>query len=245
MAEISDSIDKYLTGNYELTHPDWHAGDAFLKAADIKEPVQSVIDELSAQGGLREFRIADVGAGVGLVLKELKAQLTISPEVRWSPTAYEISPHAAKLARDLNPELPLIQRALKPNEASYDVALLVDVLEHVENPWELLRTVRSNAQYLVVRQPLLGNFSRFRHNNYKLQRDQWGHISLFNYFSFLDMAKACGWNPFRLELAAPWELASAGPKRTPFAGWILTKFNRPFASFLIDGFYLNGAFRRH
>lgn len=158
-------------------------------------------------------------------------------------TAYEISPQAAAVARERNPEMRVEQRFLRVAEERFDMAMLVDVLEHVENPWELLRTVRTNCRYLVVRQPLLGNFSRFRYDDYRNQREHWGHISCFNYRSFLDMASACGWLPLKLELRAPWELIGHDPLDAGFLKRLVARKWPVAASFFIDGFYLIAAFK--
>jgi hypothetical protein len=200
---------------------------------------------MTAEKHTSTLRIADVGAGVGLVLVELTGMIqTHWPNVRVIPVAFEISREAATVAKTKNPSLEVHQKLLSHTDGPFDVAMLVDVLEHVENPWDLLRTARSTAEYLVVRQPLLGNYPRFRHDNYGDQRTHWGHIGYFSYRSFLDMAAACGWQAIHLDLLAPWELATDKPRRGGLAARVLLKLNRVTASFLVDGFYLNGAFRR-
>jgi hypothetical protein len=166
------------------------------------------------------------------------------PSIRIIPTAFEVSPEAAAMAKANAPGLEVYQKPLDPTDGPYEIVAFVDVLEHVENPWELLRTAQSTSEYLVVRQPLLGNYSRFRHNNYKNQRLEWGHVGYFNHRSFLDMTAACGWQPIHLDLLAPWELAVTQPNRASLAGRLLLKLNRVTASFFVDGFYLNAAFRR-
>jgi len=92
------------------------------------------------------------------------------------------------------------------DSGNFDAALLIDVLEHLENPWDMLRVAAHNSKYLVVRQPLIANYSNFRHRNYSTQREHWGHIAYFNFPSFMDMADACGWKPIYSSLLPPWEL---------------------------------------
>ena len=216
-----------------------------MKARDLYDPIQAVISHMTSENPVSALRLVDVGAGAGLVLAELKRNI----ESEWSgisvvPTAFEISPEAVTIARTRNPNLDVRQKLVTQDDGPFDAAMLVDVLEHVENPWELLRTVYSCSEYLLVRQPLLGNFARFRHDNYRDQRLQWGHIGYFNYRSFLDMTVACGWQPLHLNLLAPWELASDVPRRKSLGAGLLLSLNRVMASFIVDGFYLNAAFRR-
>jgi hypothetical protein len=194
MNDITQNITRYMAGEYKALHPSWHAEDAPLKARDLHGPIRAVISQMTAEKHTSTLRIADVGAGVGLVLVELTKMIqTHWPNVRVIPVAFEISREAATVAKTKNPSLEVHQKLLSHTDGPFDVAMLVDVLEHVENPWDLLRTARSTAEYLVVRQPLLGNYPRFRHDNYGDQRTHWGHIGYFSYRSFLDMAAACGW----------------------------------------------------
>jgi hypothetical protein len=122
------------------------------------------------------------------------------------------------------------------------MTMLVDVLEHLENPWEMLRTVRTNSRYLVVRQPLEEGFPMFRHKSYARQRERLGHVGFFNWHSFLDMASATGWQPLEAKLLAPWELHCYRRHR-PCLKSLLVRFNRPIMSHFISGFYMIGAFK--
>jgi hypothetical protein len=229
----------YTDGNYAKQHPDWHLADAPGKALDL----QAAVEAVAAAVGGKKLVLADIGAGVGGVLDQLVTLFrTKMPQLEISPIAFEMSLEAASEARRRFPDLDVRQKLLEPTDGPFDATLFVDVLEHVENPWELLRTARSVSQYLIVRQPLLANWSRFFHDNYRDQRETWGHISLFNCRSFADMTLATGWKPLLLQLLAPWELAGSGKKR--LLPGIIVKINRPISSFVIDGFYLIGAYER-
>ena len=58
------------------------------------------------------------------------------------------------------------------------------------------------------------------------------------------MAAATGWKPLQVEVVPPWQLAINRGQRPSLAARTLLRFNRPLASFLISGFYLNGVFER-
>jgi hypothetical protein len=62
------------------------------------------------------------------------------------------------------------------------------------------------------------------------------------------MAAATGWKPLRLRLAAPWEIGGpCGTGGTTGLGplkRLLTYLSREKASFLLEGFYLNGIFQK-
>jgi hypothetical protein len=157
---------------------------------------------------------------------------------------FEVSQFAVEAGRKLFPHLDLRQKFFELTDGNFDAVLFVDVLEHLENPWDLLRRARATSEYMIVRQPLLENFSTFRHNNYRNQRQEWGHIGYFNYNSFMDMAIASGWKSFKVELLADWELAGHLGRHVSPLHKLFARANRKMASYLLSGFYLNGAFRR-
>jgi hypothetical protein len=230
----------YTEGEYAKRHPDWHLADAPGKAIDIAPAVAAVADAI----GCNRLTIADVGAGVGGVLDELMTVLnTERPQLQISPVAFEISLEAATEARRRYPKLDVRQKFLASTDGPFDATMFIDVLEHVENPWALLRTAGAVSRYLIVRQPLLSNCSRFFHDNYKDQREKWGHIGLFNSRSFADMALATGWKPISVRVLGPWELTYF-PGKKRLLPRLLVRMNRELSSFVIDGFYLIGAYER-
>ena len=228
----------YTDGGYARKHPDWHLPDAPAKARDLAGGLAELLRRLPG----KRLRLADVGAGVGGVLTEVvQVVRKLDPEVHVDPVGFEVSHQAVRTAQQLFPDLPMRCKILEASDGPFDVVLLVDVLEHVENPWELLRATRDTSRFLLLRQPLLENFSTFRHDNYLGQREQWGHIGFFTCRSFLDMAAATGWFPVKADLMAPWELATSGKR----GGWpqrALCRLDRVSASYFLSGFYLTGLF---
>jgi SAM-dependent methyltransferase len=228
----------YTEGKYAEQYPDWHLEDSPHKVEDLLPSILALIDSKN----LAEIKIADIGAGVGGVLSHLEKQIReVRPTVTVRTVGYEISPYAVEAAKNLFPQLEMRQRSVNNDDGPYDVALFVDVLEHLENPWEILRVVRKVASHIAVRQPLLESFSTFRGRNYRHQRLHWGHIAYFNYYSFIDLAEATGWTPLHIKLTAPWELAGNKPR-----SWLhnlLTRMNRPMASHFMSGFYMCGTFQ--
>lgn len=244
MKNLSESLSKYTDGEYLAENPTWHAEGSADKAEDLIVLMKGVVTHHHAKSGSGTFSFADIGGGAGLVCRSLCEGLVNEfPEIKFRPAIYEVAPQAARMSRENNPDVPVFEKLMQENEARYNGVLFVDVLEHIENPWESLRIARTNADYLIVRQPLLGNFPRFRHRDYEGQRKQWGHISCFNYWSFIDLAKATGWEPMTLSLLAPWELSGAKRGVPTFFKRFLTHQNRIMSSFFMDGFYLLGAFK--
>lgn len=241
----TDATAIYREGQYARLHADWHIRDAPAKAQDLLPAMEALAENLSGKPCL----IADVGTGVGGVPVELRKRLANRlPHFSPAFVGYEIAAEAVQTAHTLFPDLEIRNRHLSEDDGRFDAVMFVDVLEHLESGWEMLRLASRISDYLIVRQPLLDNFGLFRGNKYGSQRATLGHISYFNYRSFLDMASATGWMPLQLRLAAPWEIGgpcdTGGTRGMRPVKRLLTHLSRENASFLLEGFYLIGIFRK-
>lgn len=240
MSTAKAAIERYVQGDYQAKHPNWHLADSAKKAADL----QAALEAMLRDSPQKKWSIVDVGAGAGGVLDEtIKRINAMDRGIEVQACGFEISPHAIALAAQRFPHLSMRQKFFEASDGPFDAVMFTDVLEHSENPWEMLRTAREAARYMLVRQPLLENFSTFRHDNYRNQREEWGHVGFFTYRFFLEMAAATGWTPLKVDLVAPWELATKDAKGGMIQR-LMTKTNRAMASYFISGFYLNGVFRR-
>lgn len=238
---MANATNVYINGDYGLKHQDWHLVDAPGKAEDLMPGLLAAIES----SGSNTFRLADIGTGVGGVLLEVVKQLNqVHKNLNVESVGFEISPLAVETGRKLFPNLNIRQKFFESSDGPFDAVMFVDVLEHLENPWEMLRTARNSSKYMIVRQPLLESFSTFRHNNYRDQREHWGHIGYFNYYSFMDMVEATGWKPLKVDLLASWELAGNKGQRVSPIYRLFVRANRLMASHFLSGFYLNGVFKR-
>jgi Methyltransferase domain len=238
---MNNATELYISGEYANQHLDWHLSDASNKVKDILSYLQLVV-EISAKDNLR---IGDIGAGVGGVLHEsIKVLKDKYSNLRISGTGFEISPSAVEKSRKIFPNLDIQQKAFEKSDTGFDVVMFIDVLEHLENPWEMLRIARETSEFMIIRQPLIENFSTFRQNQYRLQKETWGHIAYFNYYSFIDMAQTTGWKPIKLDLCPPWNLEGENKGKASLLNKSLVKINHIMASYLLSGFYLNGVFQR-
>ncbi len=232
--------DLYSSGAYADKHEDWHLSHAPGKAQDIWPSLAAIADRTNSP----KLKIADVGAGVGGVLHEAGRLLQErNPNLELELHAYDIASVAIEAGRKQFPKLHFHCQFFDASEGPYDAVMLIDVLEHLENPWELLRTVHAASEHLIIRQPLIESFSTFRHRNYRVQRNHWGHIAYFNVHSLADMLESVGWEPIESRLVAPWELKTGTQKAPWHARW-LTRLSRNWASFALSGFYVNAAYRR-
>jgi hypothetical protein len=231
----------YASGGYWGDHhAEWFT-TAPTKQADFIDGFLAAVDD----AGTSEVRVVDIGGGNGWTLVQtLKLASARRPAVRFTPTCYEIAPDAVAIGRERFPDLDLRHRIFDPADGPFDIAMLIDVLEHLENPWQMLRDVHASANYLVVRQPLLASLSTFRNGAYRAQREELGHIGFFDVRQFKDMLGACGWEPLHLDLVALWEWPVNKGMHAPWWKKALVRWNRELMSYIFSGFYLNGAFKR-
>ncbi len=235
------ATDSYSDGGYWSTeHADW-LNTKPTKHVDILPGLLAAVDAV----GKEHIRIADIGTGNAWVFMEALSLIRAArPQCNLIPTGFEVAPDGVASARARFPDLDLRERLFTDREGPFDIVMLIDVLEHLENPWDMLRQCRAAGGYLVVRQPLIASWSTFRNNQYENQRRALGHIALFDYRQFLDMTKATGWAPVATELLPVWEWPMNKGMKASLWKKLLVKWNREFASFVLSGFYLNGAFKR-
>jgi hypothetical protein len=228
---VVHAFSQYANGDYREAHPDWHAGDALGKADDLCGLVAIAVAEHDVRS------ICDIGAGTGDVLrhlaKTLRASSSATPLVF---VGYEPSPDAKIMPRADGDSIEMRQVFFDEDGPDHDLALLVDVLEHVGDPRALLLAVRRRTRCLVVRQPLIESFGMFRNDAYREQRIRLGHINCWNTRSFADLMESAGWTATDSSLVAPWEL-KAPTSTSSLLGRAFVKLSRLYASYFMSGFY--------
>ncbi len=162
-------MDRYTSGSYARDNPDWHDGDAPHKAAGLARVIRSV--------GWRPATVADVGCGTGAVLhrlsRELRAEL---PDTRWE--GWDPAPEAARGARRHEGEgVTFVEGDFTVSDRRVDLALLVDVVEHVADDVAFLAAVAERADRLLLRLPLdLSALDVLRPRRMLEARRRYGHL---------------------------------------------------------------------
>jgi hypothetical protein len=142
MAEVED---RYLGGGYLEENPDWHRTEAPWKAANVST--------MLADNSLRPTTLCEIGCGSGDVLVHLQRLL---PHTQLS--GFDIAPQAQRFWQRAPGAESNIQFTLgdfhQLNRAHYDVLLMLDVFEHVRDPFSFLEKSRSHATHFVFHIPL-------------------------------------------------------------------------------------------
>jgi cyclopropane fatty-acyl-phospholipid synthase-like methyltransferase len=136
--------DLYTTGDYAASNPGWHIEESPWKARHILR--------LLSKHQLTPRTVCEVGCGAGEVLAQLQRHM--APETRF--TGYEISPHAITLCQaraNARLDFRLADITQEPG-GDYDLLLLLDVVEHLEDYFSFLRALRPKSRSTLFHFPL-------------------------------------------------------------------------------------------
>ena len=165
---MSGSI--YTDGSYLRRNPTWHAEDSRWKADHVFEILR--------KNRIAPMTVCEVGYGAGEVLHQLHGLMP--DNVTFS--GYEISPQAYEMARPKSKDRLSyhLKDLLEERDARFDVVLVIDVLEHVEDIYGFLRGLHPKGRHAVFHIPLdLSVYSVLRTTHIIDERRRTGHIHYF------------------------------------------------------------------
>lgn len=171
--------DRYTDGEYLAKNPSWHVEDSPYKAKDIVSILR--------KNNVQPNRVAEVGCGAGEILVQLEA---VWPHAAFE--GYEVSPQAFALAKER--ERSNIRFACEDFTETqgdpYDVVLLIDVVEHIQDYYGFLRSVRQRGEYKVYHVPLeIAVVPLIKPGTFLKGRYAYGHIQYFTKDSFLEVLR--------------------------------------------------------
>jgi SAM-dependent methyltransferase len=136
--------DLYTQGAYLGNHPSWLVEDSPWKAKQILRMLK--------QQNLQIRSICEVGCGAGEILRQLYLQL----EQNVVFTGYEISPQAFELCKQRSGDRLtfLLEDLLDNSDAHFDLALCLDVFEHIPDYLGFLEKFKDKADYKMFHIPL-------------------------------------------------------------------------------------------
>jgi SAM-dependent methyltransferase len=173
----------YTNGEYFKRHPEWHAEDSYWKARQIYKIIE--------RNKITGFRIADIGCGAGGVLFEL-SQL-MDKEINYY--GYDISRQAIDLAtKHAKANLYFKSEDLLSanNYLSFDILLIIDVIEHIPDYIDFLKKCRTKANYKIYHIPLDLSVSSVLSDSFVESRRNLGHVHYFSLQSAIASLKDTG-----------------------------------------------------
>lgn len=163
--------DRYVNGDYFRTNPTWDSEDSPWKAEQIYKIIQ--------RNNLHPKSICEVGCGAGEILKQL--QIILNDNCNFS--GYEISPQAYDLCLDkTNNNLNFkLKDFMLEEDVHYDILLLIDVIEHLEDYFTYLRNIKDKSEYKIFHIPLeFFTLATIFHSFILNQRNNVGHLHYFS-----------------------------------------------------------------
>src|SRR5271167_4469460 len=171
LASVDAESAIYRDGSYLKHNPSWHAEESPFK-------VRQIVRMLKRQN-LSPASICDVGCGAGVVLAQLQPHLTPDCDC-WG---YDVSPDAITMCASRgNKKLQFRNCDIRCDETDrfFDLLLMLDVFEHVEDYMGLVRAIRSKGKFKLFHIPLdLSVQAVARKNGLLRRRDDHAHLHYF------------------------------------------------------------------
>jgi SAM-dependent methyltransferase len=183
-ASLNRSENRYLDGEYLATNPTWGEEDSAWKAR--------MIHHLWTRSKLAvPSTVAEIGCGAGGILAGLESSFPDS--VRFD--GFDIAPAAIQLAQQhVTQRLAYHCEDLTKLGRNFDMLLCIDVFEHVENPFEFLRTIKSIAPVVVFNIPLEMHLAGLLINHQLWTRRHYGHLHFYTAAVAFETLRECGYS---------------------------------------------------
>lgn len=192
---------RYQDGTYLSENKDWNRADSSWKAA--------LVGEILKEAGISPVRLCEVGCGAGEILVQLKKTFPAA-----SVEGFDISADASRFweQHEGRGVRFFCGDFLSLGRPQYDCVLLLDVLEHLANPFAFLEALRPKGKVFVFHFPLdLSAFAVLRERPLLQVRKTVGHIHYYTKALALALLRESGFEVMR------WRYTNAslsGPART-------------------------------
>jgi SAM-dependent methyltransferase len=223
--ETSES--RYSDGEYLTANPTWGEEDSGWKAEKI--------NDLWRRSGLAfPSTVAEIGCGAGLILARLQSRFPDDV----SYFGFDIAPAAIAMAeKRAGPKLSYHCEDLTKLERRFDLLLCIDVFEHVENPFEFLRTIRRLAPVVIFNIPLEMHVAGVLINHQHWTRRQYGHLHFYTAAVAFETLKECGYSVIAHDYVS--RLTDLPRSASEYIFWLprkmLSMFNKEFSARMLGG----------
>ena len=154
---------------YLKKHPTWDVQDSPWKARQIIKMLN--------RNPISPKSIVEVGCGAGEILNQLHLMMNDKNIIF---TGYDISGDAIKLAKPREKErLEFKHEDLLKANVTFDLLLMIDVFEHVDDYLGFLRACKSKSNYTIFHIPLDITVSAILRNKLMAARESVGHLHYF------------------------------------------------------------------
>ncbi len=172
----------YNDGQYLDYNPSWHIEDSPWKAGQIRKMIE--------RNKLQFSSVAEIGCGAGEILRQLQLSY---PQSTYH--GYEISEQAYQLCLQRHQErLTYYLKDMLTVGTTYDLALAIDVVEHIPDCFGFVSQFKKKAKYKIFHFPLDVSVMTTLMPRYLTERrKKYGHIHFFTKESALDLLRDTGY----------------------------------------------------
>lgn len=171
----------YTDGEYVRKNPTWHVEDSPWKAQQVVKILE--------RNSVMPKTIAEVGCGAGEVIRRVSLAF---PDARCR--GFEISPDAIERTRGRESEkLSYHLCDVLQTTERFDLVLLIDVIEHIEDCFGFLRSLRKNTEYIVAHIPLDLSLLSLLIDTPMANRRSAGHVHYFTKTTALALLSDTGY----------------------------------------------------
>ncbi len=200
---------RYQDGAYLKNNPDWDRGDSPWKAGHL-------ISLLEAHH-IEPASICDIGCGAGDALEHLGQRFKSARLI-----GYDISPQAAAHWITNHPRIEFKLGEFESlNTETHDLVTMLDVFEHVRDPFTFLERAHEHGRYFAFHIPLdLNALSVCRRSTLLTTRHKAGHLHFYTRELALETLRDCGYTVIEARYTGQFTRASALaslPRRIAYA----------------------------
>lgn len=165
---MADKIYTEENGEYLKNNPTWHIEDSPWKAKQILK--------MLSRNPINPKSIAEIGCGAGEIVNQLHQAMPNDV----SFTGYDISGDAISLAKQREKERLKFEHSnfLEIN-SKFDLVLMIDVFEHVEDYLGFLKQCKNKAKNTIFHIPLDITMMKIGKNGLISKRKSVGHLHYF------------------------------------------------------------------
>lgn len=167
----------YTDGTYAASNPAWHTTSSPWKAAQILKAVGRLPNQPAT--------IAEIGCGPGVILSSLADQM------EGDFFGFDLSPEAIAMSR-FHERVKLRVGSIEDMD-KYDMVLCIDVMEHIEDIFGFLRSLRSKGGVFLFHIPLDMNCYGLLRRCPVGSRKAMGHLHYFDRHTALATLAECGY----------------------------------------------------
>lgn len=171
------STDIYDNQRYLESNPNWHIEDSPYKVSLVLKAINRC--------DIQFTNMIDIGCGAGVVTNLLSEKY---PNKLFQ--GIDVSLDASKFWKDgKNGNL----KFSVDSDDFFDLAICLDVFEHVEDYMGFLKNIKSKAKFFIFNIPLDMSVIKLISPGLRHARENVGHLHYFNFFTALATLEQCGY----------------------------------------------------